>query len=143
MAEALVAFGIACNVIQVISFAGDCYTACSDIYHGRPTIDSHREAAAESMVAASKDLQDYLQSFSPQDDSERALLETAKQCVRTAQDMHREAQKVTSQYKAGNIRKLASAFAKGSKQNKKLSRLNDTLCGYRRNMDTQLLVRIW
>ncbi|PKK54026.1 hypothetical protein CI102_1264 [Trichoderma harzianum] len=134
--------GMACAVMQVISFAHELCTFCKDIYDGRPTIDTHREATAASMKSASEGLNIYFQSFSPRDDDQKVLVDISEKCMATAKELHTEAPKATAYHKPGSIKKSFGAFFKFGRHKKKIAELADALSGYRMTMETHLLARI-
>jgi hypothetical protein len=135
--------GMACAVMQVISFAHELCTFCKDIYDGRPTVDTHREANAASMILASEDLHIYFQSFSPRDGDQKVLVNIAEKCIATAKELHTEAMKATAYHKPGNIEKSFRAYFKFRRHKKKIEELTDALSGYRMTMETHLLARVW
>jgi hypothetical protein len=135
--------GMACAVMQVISFAHELCTFCKDVYDGRPTVDTHREATAALMKSASEDLHMYFQSFSPQDGDQKVLVDIAEKCMATAKELHTEALKATAYHKPGSIKKSLYAYFKFRGHKKKIAELTGALSGYRMTMETRLLARVW
>lgn len=89
------ALGMVCSIIQVISFSHEVFSLCKTVYDGRLTVNNHLEAAAESMVTASRGVDDYFESIAPRTTDEESLLDMAKTCRATAEKLDAELKLIT------------------------------------------------
>jgi hypothetical protein len=138
------ALGLACNIITVISFAHETISLCKRVYQGEvPTAELSR--TAKSLVATSQDVQDQnnglqQQSLTP---SQRRLHEVAQRCNVAARGLQDESDHLLKHHKQGDLVAMMKIAAKSTWRKRRLDKLEKTMAECQREMDTQLLHRVW
>lgn len=142
--EAIAAFSLACNVIQVVHSSIDVVSACRELY----TEDSlSKYEPLEHMANHLTGLRDALESPLAQGNQnigqvqDQALLDLAQKCSLTAEELSRELQKLKtsgSHNKWQVIRKSARSLWNHSSIEKIQTRLDE----YRKILDSRILIGI-
>lgn len=143
MATGLEALGAASAVLQVISFSCNVISLCYGIYDGKPTVEHDLEDYASRMIDAASRVQTRSQAMPQMTDAEKKLVEIGHKCQETAQDLEKETQAVTRLCQKGILYKAAWATLRSSKHRKNIERLQKSLEGHRRVMETQLMLELW
>lgn len=88
--EALAVLGVACNVMQIISFAGECFSVCKRICetgNPEPSLIDDGRRLTELCINLKRSL---AQSSEPLTDHDKALVAIADECITAAQDLQTE-----------------------------------------------------
>ncbi|KAH8893363.1 hypothetical protein GQ53DRAFT_805557 [Thozetella sp. PMI_491] len=141
--EALVAVGIACNVMQVLSFAHEVITLCKRVHHNKspePTLaqnGEHLEAVVKSLAGRLS------QGPHPLMKPDQELLDIAQRCSEAARELIDEVGFLTT-HPDGRNRLWATmkTTAKSLLRKSRLERLQKDLAGYQRSMETTILVQV-
>jgi len=153
----LEALGLACNVMQLISFAHETWNFCSEVYNGRSPDRSLRDNA-EAMFGASQEVTLQLallvspagsdtnsSSGSPTGNlslAERQLADLARKCNKAARELRDEALFLCECQAAGNLLSVMKTAIKTNWRRKRMQRLEKDLQNYRSAMETRLLERL-
>ncbi|KAH8679412.1 hypothetical protein BGZ61DRAFT_457144 [Ilyonectria robusta] len=94
------------------------------------------------MIEAAGRVQTRCQAMPQMTDAEKKLAEIGRKCQEAAQDLEKETQAVTQLCQKGTLYKAAWATFRSSKHRKNIERLQKPLEGYRRVMETQLMLQL-
>lgn len=138
------ALGLACNIFTVISFAHETISLCKSVYQGNlPGEELHQ--SAKLLAATSKDVQtqnDALQQR-PRTASQKRLHDVAAKCNIAARGLQEETEYLSKHQKKGDLVAMLKVAAKSKWRKSRLERFEKSMTECRREMDTQLLHRIW
>ena len=88
--EGLGALSLACNIMQIISFAHETIGFCTEVYEGQSP-DAQLQENAASLINLSADLENHYQARKlPHTASDRTLAEVAKKCAAAARALEEE-----------------------------------------------------
>ena len=141
--EALVAFGLACNVMQVIGFVKDGIQVSKAIYE-TGCLDPHLAQTTNYLTESLETLRSSLSRVSPLRKEDQELLEIAKGSLDTATQLKAELEKISGTMTKG---KHSAAFrgwfsaAFGGK--KRIEKLEKAMRDQQHVLETRLLIRIW
>jgi len=147
--EPLAALGLACNVFQVLSFAGEvCKYSKSIFEHGQaPESAIALARTSESLAKAFNDAE-AIATANPQPlaQSDHELLKIARECNSAAKSLRDEVDNTAKT--AGAKGKLVESVIQGvqsvtSSRRKKVKELERLLQAHRDTLETRLLVNIW
>jgi hypothetical protein len=143
--EAIAAFSVACNVIQVVDFGLRTVSKCREIYNQGTAID-HQDLdntskhLAEINEKLSTSIQNALTN-KPLSKDEYELQELAFKCTRTASDLRDELDKLKIFGRRGKRAVLAKAW-KSIRRNDTINKIKERLSDYERVLNTRLLLRL-
>ncbi|KAI0835164.1 hypothetical protein F5Y06DRAFT_276867 [Hypoxylon sp. FL0890] len=137
----LEALSVACNIMQVISFAHETISFCKEIYQGRSP-DDHVEQNAASLLALSAQLQTHYESTKPKTSQETQLADIAKQCNIAARALEEEVKFLVSHHATGRLAQTLCLAVKTNWRRRRLERLEKSLRNYQHTMESHLLARI-
>lgn len=142
--DAIAAFGLACNVVQVVHYSIDVVSMCRELYReGSLSKYDHLEHMTNQLIG----LRNALDSPTAQGNQnigqcqDQALLDLAENCSTTAKELFGELQKLKINghpNKRQVIRKSASSIWKKSSIEKIQTRLDE----YRKILDSRILIGI-
>ena len=142
--DAIAAFGLACNVVQVVNFGMDVVSICRELYRGGSLSKyDHLEDMTNHLIG----LRDALDSPTAQGKQnlrkcqDPALLDLAGKCSTTATELFAELQKLKingSPKKRQVISRSARSLWKQSSINKIQTRLDE----YKKILDSRILIGI-
>ncbi|KAK1758901.1 hypothetical protein QBC47DRAFT_409715 [Echria macrotheca] len=151
--EALAIFGIACNVMQTISFACETASACKVVFETGAS-ESHAQVlkTTESLNTALDELAKLLDPPVPAsgprpngDVDDRALLTIARDCLAAGKQLEAEAKKMMlktaggkGKYAAAMLSVLKARWKKGN-----IEKLEKSLVDHQRVLETRLLMQIY
>lgn len=144
MATGLEAFGLACNVMQVIQFAGSVISVFKSFHRGQFP-DEAITITAEQMQRACQALTESLENAKPTPDKDGIeMLNISQQCLVVAEKLQLELKKFgdSSYYKKSLLSAAKGTFKMILKQ-RKIDELEKELRAYRETLDNRLLQRIW
>ncbi|OOQ84423.1 hypothetical protein PEBR_30443 [Penicillium brasilianum] len=141
-AEALVAFGLACNVMQVIGFVQDGAHMCKTIY-GTGSLDPQLAQTTRYIAESLERLRESLGHVLPFGKEEQELLEIAQGSLHTAAELKAELEKISCTMAKGKhsaaFRGWLRATLGGSKR---VKRLEKVMRDRQHILETRLLLRI-
>jgi hypothetical protein len=144
--EGLAIFGIACNVIQVISFTRDAIAICKEIYSSGTAYDhdGYVNKAVRQYEGLCDDLQMKIKdggvSFDPH---EKELLDIAQDCLLAATKLKEAASKLVPPTVKGNtFRSLYSGVSAKWKEGR-LQRLEVAVNKHQARLESHLLMKVW
>jgi hypothetical protein len=144
-AESLAIFGIACNVMQVISFAHETISLFKQINEdGRSDPGLHK--AASQMESATKSLTDSINPGGRATTAqEKELLKVAEECAGVAKKLTEETNKLKIGTAAGlkKVAKIPSVLGERWWKKGQIERLEKDLGRAQKTMETHILIRIW
>ena len=142
--DAIAAFSLACNVVQVVDFSMDVVSICRELYRdGSLSEYDHLEHMTNHLIG----LRNALESPMAQGNQnigqcqDQALLDLAEECSTTAKELFGELQKLKingTPNKRQVIRKSAKSLWKKSTVEKIQTRLDE----YRKILDSRILIGI-
>ena len=138
----LEAFGLACNIIQIISFAHETVSLCQTIYNGRSP-STHLKETAQSLADLSAQIHSDCQAIQPLNADERSLVDIANKCNIAARALEEETSFILQHQKKGNLVATFRVTVKTVWRRRRLDRQDKQLQSYRSTMETHLLARIW
>ena len=139
--ESLAVFGIACNVMQTITFARDAITTFNQIRDGG-SVDAQLHKAMSETRNISTELSTSIQDGSHED---AELIKVAKECAAAAQKLINELEKLVLGVQKGP-RKTVQAFGLSLKQLWKkndIEKLEKELNRIHKIMDARIMIRTW
>lgn len=142
--EALAVFGIACNVMQTISFAHEAVAGGLAIHRGEcvdPNLRYTVDHLGSCMDALTRSIDDAQQPTTQESDD---LVSIAKEILATGAIINSELAKISSQSQErgpGATIRAWIVFVRRTKS--KLKQLGGTMRSQQHVLETQLLVRVW
>ncbi|OTA68003.1 hypothetical protein K449DRAFT_317405, partial [Hypoxylon sp. EC38] len=137
----LEALSVACNIMQVISFAHETISFCKSIYQGQYP-DDHIKQNAASLSALSAELQAHYESTKPQTSQHKQLVDVAKQCNIAARALEEEVKFLISNHAKGHLVQTLRTAVKTNWRRGRLERLEKSLRNYQHTMESCLLARV-
>ena len=141
--EALAALGIACNIMQVVSFSLETLSLCKAMYKtGSP---------APSLVQNASHLEDLGKGLRASLDSapkpltkdQQKLHEIARGCSEAVAELKTEVARITGDpCRRGVLASVTTGF-KARIRKSRIDRLEKTVQGFKGSFDTGLLLQIW
>ncbi|KAF5011642.1 hypothetical protein FDECE_2265 [Fusarium decemcellulare] len=139
--EPLAALGLACNIMQMITFTGESISICRRIYNdGQP--DPSLDDYAQRLLGTSESLRDIISRSSGNLTSDdQALRSTAEKCIDVAGHLTKEIQSLSVPRSQTGFRVTLRQGVKAIFHKSRLERLENDLRNIQSAMHTQLLVR--
>lgn len=132
--------GLACNVMQIISFAHETISFCKAVYEGSSP-NSQLQYAAQSLATLTEDVHRQKAS-KPRTASQRELDDVVKKCNKAAQNLGEEIQFIFGHHAKGSLAATLRIAAKANWRKKRLNNLEEIMQDCQRQLDTHLLARI-
>lgn len=141
--EALAAFGLACNVMQAISFTKETVSICKTIYQSG-SADPDLAQAVINLSKVAVDLNTSLrQAPKPLEDDQQALLDIATDTASSITALKNEVDKVSSKAVKGKYKASIMASLRMMIGQNNLEKLEKRMLIHQKALETQLLARIW
>ena len=155
--DPLTAFGIVCNVIQVVDFGLQTLSTCREIaLRGSTSANLDAEYAAGHLRGLSRDLQSCLAPLSPPNPTsgnanattatgtlgDKQLQELALRCEQCATELTDMLEKLKVGPNKGKIKAVAKTVETIWKRGQ-LTAVQNKLENLRRTLDTRILARLW
>jgi hypothetical protein len=145
--ESLAVFSIACNVMQVISFAQDTTLRLKGIYRDG-CADPDQLKATSQMRDAVGSLKDALKSGQPHTKEQAKLFEVANSCSEVAEKLTSKLEEYTNTSTAstGVAKKMGKTVILGLKRSwneHRIEELEKDLKRFQDSMETILLIQMW
>lgn len=142
MATGLEIFGVACNVMQTISFAYDIIGVYKNISAGSsvsPEIETHGTELARAMG----DLQGYLRELQsrPLSKDDQEIESVASEVLKVAMDLQKELAKY-GKNASGSLNVPVLKTVKFMFRTSRIEKLNERLKNYQNIMETRILVKL-
>ncbi|KAK1777057.1 hypothetical protein QBC45DRAFT_331542 [Copromyces sp. CBS 386.78] len=140
--EGLAAFGLACNVMQAISFSIEMISVCRTVFHnGSP------DPSMASLLTHSTDITTSLErsisSASSIGPDERKLLDIARECLDVIAKLKIEVGKCSSSSAKGKYLPSIGLALQAKWKESKVAKLESQMQKHQRVLDSGLLVHIW
>ncbi|KAI1858064.1 uncharacterized protein JN550_012886 [Neoarthrinium moseri] len=142
--EPLSALGIACNLMQVISFTGEVIHLCKQVYK-RGSQDPSLEGNAKALSSVITSLHDSLtspESRSPCNEATRELQDLARKCLDATSRLSAELDKIGASRSQGHLGKTMVSVCKHLAKSGDLRNLEKEIHGYQKVLESGLLVRL-
>lgn len=139
MAE-IAGLGLACNVMQIISFSSEVIQLCVAIHNGTQTSFDQLQDTAKALGNASEQVLGWPQlksGASPLSACDTELVDIAKKCRQVAASLRNEAQSIREKSTGGWASSMCGA-ARAIWKKRKLESLKDELAQCERTMATHL-----
>ncbi len=141
--EPLVALGLACSIMQVITFARDTISVCSTIFQ-TGSLDPIIDIQVKELTAVCKSLEEQRQSIiGPVTRDEEDVLNIARTILDAAAELKTEINKVCSSVSKGKAAAAVTATLKMAWRKRKVDQLQKTILNGQRVLEDRLLVRLW
>ncbi|KAI0883129.1 uncharacterized protein GGS22DRAFT_195372 [Annulohypoxylon maeteangense] len=137
----LEALSIACNIMQVISFAHETVSFCKAIYQGK-SIDEYGGHDIASLSALSAQLRKHYQNIKPKTTDEKQLEDIAKKCNIAARALEEEVAFLLSHNAKGHLAQTLRIAVKTNWRKGRLERLRNSLRNHQHTMESYLLARV-
>lgn len=138
----LEALSVACNIMQVISFAHETIDFCKEIYRGGSFNDYNQQSIA-SLMELSVQLQTHFLQAKSKTVKEKQLADIAQKCNVAARALKDEVKFLTSHYAKGNLAATIITAVKTYWRKSRLERLEKSLKNHQNTMESYLLARVW
>ncbi|PHH63862.1 hypothetical protein CDD81_5419 [Ophiocordyceps australis] len=139
----LEALGVACNVMQLLSFTREVFTTCRNIYKNG-TINADLDDTAECLEFLSGQVYDSSQKANLQTDDEIELSKVAKKCNIVARSLEEELRYLTKRRDAsGHFLKAVFLGLQYSWRSGRLERLQKSLSSCQIALESRLIANIW
>lgn len=143
MMEAIAIFGIACNVMQTISFAHEAVKVARDMRHGG-SMDSILEYNTSHLNTCILNLKQQLENGAqPITQDCRTLLDIASGSLTTGTAISTELAKIRELSQKSSVHAAMAWFKTITVVKRRLKDLDETMRARQRILETQLLTRIW
>lgn len=139
--EAVAILGLACNVMQVISFSHEAISNWRRIYDG--SNDDGMASTASSLNDSSSSLQNFLVRLQPATADEISLIELARKCSEASERVRAVVEKYKVTGKKGKRFRSVLLTAKKTWNKGKLDKVESDLNGCKDALETRILVRLW
>ncbi|KAF3070671.1 hypothetical protein GL218_00238 [Daldinia childiae] len=137
----LEALSIACNIMQVISFAHETIDFCKEIYHGG-SLNDYNQQSIVSLVELSRQLQTRFQKAKSKTAEETQLANIAQKCNVAARALQEEVKFLESRHAKGNLAATIKIVVKTYWRKSRLERLEKSLRNHQNTMESYLLARV-
>ncbi|KAF4468632.1 NACHT domain-containing [Fusarium albosuccineum] len=139
--EPLAALGLACNIMQMITFTGETISICRRIYNdGQP--DSGLHDYSQRLLRTSESLRDIIsRSTGNLSLDDHALRNSAARCINVADNLMKEMESLSIPRSQNGLRSSLRQGVKMIFHKPRLERLENDLRNIQSAMHTQLLVR--
>lgn len=139
----LEAFGLACNIMQVISFAGEVVSTFKAIFRGE-CFDSAVAITSIQLPQALEALNQSLeQAPRPPNKDEMEMLDIAGQCLAAAANLRAELGKICGDDAKGSYKVALVGTARKILNKHKIEELEMVLRVHRETLENRLLQRVW
>lgn len=138
----LEALGIACNVVQILSFAHETISFCKTVYAGQ-TPNEYDEEAVASLATLSARLQARYKDVKPQTSQERQLEYIARECNIAVRALEDEAKYLSFHRAEGNLKQTLLVVIKIMWRKNRLKRNEVRIRNCQNAMESHLLAEIW
>lgn len=144
--DPLSAFGLACNVTQMISFSLEAIKTFKEISNTGSTAANEAMAKSSGQIeGAGKGIQDWLRQYQvtskPLTTTETALQDVAAQCVQTAAIL-RDKLRPLETSKRGRKRAIFKTGIRTLFKGNELEKLESQLHGYEQTLQTRILIHL-
>lgn len=142
--EALASLGIACNVMQVISFAHETFSLCKRLYEegeANPSLGAN----AKTMAVLTKTLQGTIldHAAKPVTEADHEMQSIARKCLDAANRLVAKLEDLGQAESRGHLTKTVKAAFKHWWRSDELRKLRDEMREYQKTLDSGLILRIW
>ncbi|KAL2678740.1 hypothetical protein Neosp_009491 [[Neocosmospora] mangrovei] len=141
--EPLAALGLACNIMQLLSFGGEVISLCRKVYKTGeldPSLKDYSSQTAKICESLNDNLSQRQTNLGP---DALALQQRATMCKAAADKLNHELQLLIPTSGASGWRRGFTASIKAIRHKHQLSELEKDLNNLKSSLDTQLLVRIF
>jgi hypothetical protein len=142
--ESLAVLGIACNVMQIISFGRETVATCRTVFR-TGSVDPDLDVIVGHLNRVLLDVKTTMSSApNASDPAEKELFLIAEGCQKIASQLVDEVKAVTSAVAKGKGKPLLATWVvlKSKSREKKVKDLEKTLEGYQRTLEMGLLLKI-
>lgn len=135
--------GIACNILQIISYTAETARLCHSVYEGgSPGGEMLPNATALQALTTTIDPEGPDQK-KPRTASEQSLIEVSRKCKVAAKAVIEEVNFLTKGHMQGNLATTLKVAAKTNWRKRRLKRLDEDLKRHQDLLETHMLVRVW
>ncbi|KAL4730934.1 hypothetical protein ACLX1H_002976 [Fusarium chlamydosporum] len=142
MASGLEALGAASAVLSVISFASQVVSLSYKIYDGMPTPEAELENYAKQMLEAADRVRIRNETVPQGTQAEKRLSEMARECIKAAEELKKETELITKQYKKGKFLKAVHTAIRADKHRANIEELEKSLRMCKEVMEAEVLLQI-
>jgi hypothetical protein len=139
--EALAILGIACNVMQVISFSHETIASCKK-YYETGCADPALSEAAGHLKACAKDLESQLQSPRPRTKDQEDLVSIAKKCYDISSKLDKELKNITSVSTSSNMLRSARLGVTRMLRKSRIEALEKDMSRHQAVLETSLISQV-
>lgn len=141
--EPLVALGLACSIMQVITFARDTIAVCRTIFK-TGSLDPSLGAQAKGLSSVCEELEKRRRAIiGPVSRDEENVLDVARTILDAAAELRTEIDKVCSSASKGKIGAAVTGSLKLAWRKRKVDQLQKTILNGQKALEDRLLVRLW
>lgn len=139
MVDPLTCLGIACNVMQVISFSHEIYSVVKRIKEDG-SVDEELRQHADHISESSQGLENYLDRVANQQlpRNQTNLKDVASKCLKTSKKIQAKLDQIDNTRGGSVSRAIKLSWTKSS-----LARLEKDMQHYQDAMQSQILVHLW
>ncbi|KAF3761730.1 hypothetical protein M406DRAFT_74669, partial [Cryphonectria parasitica EP155] len=139
--EPLVALGLVCNILQLIEVGRDTIDLAKTVYQGKSP-DKALDGKAAALESISQEVKTCMRPAKCSK-LEEQLLGAVDKCFSAARDLREEIRFLVGNAKQGTLASTLKVVAKTNWRRRRLERLQTTLDGTEKLMQTGLLAQIW
>lgn len=141
--EPLVALGLACSIMQVITFAGDTIAVCRTIFN-TGSLDPSLDAQAKCLASVCAELEERRRSIvGPVTRDEENVLSVARAILDAAAELRTEIENVCGSTSKGKMGASITGSLKLAWRKRKVDQLQKTILNGQKALEDRLLVRLW
>jgi hypothetical protein len=141
--EVLAAFGLACNVMQVIAFASETASVCMNIYH-KGQYDGDLAGVVAGSIKFCRELETTLRTVpKPLNSDEQQFLDVATQTLAAAQELEAELRKISRESGKGRVGAAIRIGVMARWKTRRIQKLEKSLQDYQRMLESHILLHVW
>jgi hypothetical protein len=141
--EPLAVFGLACNVMQVLSFSHETISLCKSIFR-TGSLSPNLANNVSHLSEVCESLNDSLNSKpKPLSKDQQKLLEIAQDSLAVASQLKAEVNKIDNTISKGKLSSAITGGLKATWRKGKIEKLEKSISSYQRTLESSLLAHIW
>ena len=141
--EPLAALGLACNIMQIISFAHETASVCKTIYRTGSAAPNLANNVAD-LANVSENLKKSLSSAPGSlGKDEQELMDIANRSLAAASDLKKEVENIATNTSKGKLISAISGGLKATVSKRRIERLEKSMLDCQRVLESRILLRIW
>lgn len=141
--EPLSALGIACNIMQVISFSYEAISVTRRVYDKGVVNEELVDKAADLEKLTSSVGNALKNSKQPSTAAEKEIVQIAKKCREASRELQKTMSELGSTSAKGNIVRSAGTSIKAMWKQSRIQKLEKNMMQWQQTLDSGILIHLW